>query len=226
MKHLFLGAALLAAGACASAAPTPIASQTPVPIQTPAPSQAPAASSLVIDRLPASQPQGGDLRDTATINMIVIHTIGGPACTDGKIVFTAAPQSAVYWRDDFLRRTDASIHYVVDRNGMIAQQRDENRTAGHVSSEVDPSINRRSIGIEMTNNGDGMDPFPEAQLAVMEALVTDIARRYHLGPDALRTHAELDRREIDCGGQKYPRRVDPGPLFPMERMKAAVRAQR
>jgi N-acetyl-anhydromuramyl-L-alanine amidase AmpD len=207
MKYIALGAAMLAAGlgGCAT-------------------SHAP--SGLVIDRPPADLPQGGDLRDTASIDMIVIHTIGGPYCDNGRITYTAAPQSAAYWRDDFLKRTDASIHYVVGRDGAIAQQRDENRTAGHVSSEVDPSINRRSIGIEMTNNGDGKDPFPEAQLAAMEALVKDIARRYGLGPNAIRTHAELDTRELECGGQKYRRRVDPGPLFPMERMKAAVRAQR
>lgn len=211
MKYLLAASAFLAASACATGR---------APAHTPVTSPA----TLTIDRLPSGQAQGGDLRDPATINMIVIHTIGGPACTDGKIVFTTAPQSAAYWRDDFLKRTDASIHYVVDRNGMIAQQRDETRTAGHVSSEVDPSINRRSIGIEMTNNGDGKDPFPEAQLAAMETLVKDIARRHDLGPDALRTHAELDRREIECGGQKYPRRVDPGPLFPMERIKTAVRA--
>jgi N-acetyl-anhydromuramyl-L-alanine amidase AmpD len=222
MKHLILSGALLAAGACVSAAPTPTGSQTSVPTQTQAANLAPAASTLVIDRLPASQSQGGNPRDPAIIKMIVIHTIGGPTCENGKVVYTTAPQSAVYWRDDFARRTDASIHYVVDREGKIAQQRDENRTAGHVSSEVDPAINQRSIGIELTNNGDGKDPFPDAQLAAVEELVDDIAVRYALGPGAIRTHAELDTRTFSCGGKDVPRKTDPGPLFPLERIKASV----
>lgn len=223
MKCIVSAVALLSASACASAAdPTPVAIPAPEPIQAPAAIQPPGRSALVIDRLPASQPQGGALRDTASINMIVIHTIGGPTCVNGKVVYTGAPQSAVYWRDDFARRTDASIHYVVDRQGKIAQQRDENRTAGHVSAEVDPEINRRSIGIEMTNTGDGKDPFPEAQLAAMEDLIDDIAVRYGLGPGAIRTHAELDTRTFSCGGKDVPRKTNPGPLFPLERIKASV----
>jgi N-acetylmuramoyl-L-alanine amidase len=177
---------------------------------------------LAIDRLQADYDHGGELRDPATIDMIVIHTIGGPTCENGRIVYTTAPQSAVYWRDDFARRADASIHYVVDRGGKIAQQRPENRTAGHVSSEVDPAINRRSIGIEMTNTGDGLDPFPDVQVAAMVALVKDIAGRYRLGPNAIRTHAELDARTIPCGGKDFSRKTDPGPLFPIDRIKAAV----
>ena len=82
-------------------------------------------------------------------------------------------------------------------------------------------VNKRSIGIELVNNGDGIDPFPEVQLAVTEALVSELARRYGIGADRVRTHAELDTRPIGgCDG--HPRRVDPNILFPMARMQAAV----
>lgn len=180
-------------------------------------------ASLVIDRLPATYVQGGEPRDVTTINMIVIHTLGGPDCQNGKIAFDDFPGSAVKWRDWFTQQTDKSIHYVVDRAGRIAQQRPEDRTAGHVSPEAAPEVNQRSIGIEIANRGDGKEPFPEVQIAAVIALVRDIAARRHLGPDAIRAHSELDTRILTCAGTPYPRKMDPGPLFPMARLKAAIR---
>jgi hypothetical protein len=180
-------------------------------------------SALAIDRMPAGYAHGGDPRDVATINMIVIHTLGGPDCRNDQVVFDDFKGSAVYWRDWFARQTDKSIHYIVDRDGRIAQQRPEDRTAGHVSPEAAPEVNKRSIGIEIANRGDGIEPFPEVQVAAVIALVQDIAARRHLGPDAIRAHSELDTRILQCAGKPYARKVDPGPLFPMARLKAAIR---
>lgn len=169
-------------------------------------------------------PVGTDTSDgyerTATdIDLIVIHTIGGPICEDGAIRYAEITGTAAEWRDWFLEQNDKSIHYIIDRDGDIAAQRPDLRTAGHVSyHEVIPNVNRRSIGIELVNNGDGVDPFPEVQLAATEALVAALATRYRLGSDRLKTHAELDLRTMpDCNN--HPRRVDPNILFPMERMK-------
>lgn len=201
-----------ALGACASG-----------PGETVLPADAPGALPvLAFDRLPADHPHGGALRETSTIDMIVLHTIGGPMCEAGRIVYTQAPHDAVFWRDDFARRTDASIHYVVDREGRIAQQRPENRTGGHVASAAHPTANITSIGIEMVNRGDGVEPFPEPLMKAVRALVKDIAARHGLGPEAIRTHAELDTRMETCAGVAFPRRSDPGPLFPLDEVKAAV----
>lgn len=181
-----------------------------------------ALPSLAIDRLPADYQHGGAPRDLASIDMIVLHTIGGPHCVDGQVVYTQAPHDAVFWRDDFARRTDASIHYVVDREGKIAQQRPEERTAGHVASAAHPTANITSVGIEMVNRGDGVEPFPEPLVKAVTALAVNIAARHGLGPDAIRTHAELDTRMEVCAGAPFPRKTDPGPLFPLEAVKAAV----
>lgn len=175
-----------------------------------------------IDRLPADHAPGGEAR-TVAVDLIVIHTIGGPACVDGRIEFSATAGSATKWRDWLDQQTGKSIHYVVDREGHIAQQRPEDRTAGHVSyGGVVQDVNGRSIGIELVNRGDGIEPFPEAQILALIALVQDIAARHGLAASALRTHAELDTRMQTCGGAEHRRNVDPNVLFPLERVRAAL----
>lgn len=184
------------------------------------------ADRLEIDRLPADYVHnGGEPREAASVDMVVIHTIGGPLCEDGAIRFAEITGDAVWWRDWFLRQNDKSIHYIVGRDGGIAQQRPDLRTAGHVSYHgVRENVNARSIGIEIVNNGDGTDPFPPVQLTAVTALVKDIAARFNIGPDNIYSHAELDTRALEgCPG--HNRRVDPGPLFPMDDLKASVALQ-
>lgn len=214
---MYAGVLGLVLAACA-APPTP---GTPLskPVQT--------EPVLLVDRLPEDFPHGGDVRAQEEIDLIVIHTIGGPTCRNGAVYFTPANGSAVFWRNWFLDETGKSIHYIVGREGDIAQQRPELRTAGHVSfGGIVQFVNRRSIGVELVNRGDGVEPFPETQLAATQALVAEIAARYGLGPEALVTHAALDdRMQADCGGVPLRRNLDPGPLFPLEDVRAAIRAQ-
>lgn len=196
--------------------------ETPPPVVAPSAAVASAPALPEIDRLPDGQAVGGNVRTAAEIDMIVIHSIGGPACWNGEITFGRATGSAVFWRDWFAEQNDKSIHYVVDRDGHIAAQRPELRTAGHVSfAGVMPNVNARSIGIELVNRGDGLEPFPQAQVDALTALVRDIASRYGLGPDAIWAHSELDtRKQAAC--DDYPRNVDPGSLFPMAELKASL----
>jgi hypothetical protein len=179
---------------------------------------------LTIDRLPTDYLHGGEVRAASDIDLIVIHTIGGAECREGQILFTRADGSAVFWRDWFARQTDKSIHYIIDREGKIAQQRPDLRTAGHVSAkDVLPGINRRSIGIELVNRGNGIEPFAQAQIDSLKNLLSILSSTYHLPSGALRTHAELDpRMQPDCGGVPLRRNVDPGPLFPLEDVRAAM----
>ena len=185
------------------------------------------AASLVIDRPPQDFPHGGDARSAEEIDLIVVHSICGPTCRDGAVFFTPANGSAVFWRDWFLGEGGKSIHYVIGREGDIAQQRPELWTAGHVSfGGIMTMVNQRSIGIELVNRGDGIEPFPEVQITALKALVAEVAARYGLPPEALVTHAALDdRMQPDCGGEPLRRNLDPGPLFPLEDVRAAISAQ-
>jgi N-acetylmuramoyl-L-alanine amidase len=221
MRATWLLGGLAACGLAGCAAAPEAASS---PAEAPAPPSVPLAVPLAIDRLPDDFAHGGEARDAAEIDLIVVHSIGGPTCRDGAVWFTPANGSAVFWRDWFLGEGGKSIHYVIGREGDIAQQRPELRTAGHVSfGGIMELVNRRSIGIELVNRGDGVEPFPPAQLDALKALVAEIAARYALPPEALVTHAALDdRMQPDCGGVPLRRNLDPGPLFPLEKVRAAI----
>jgi len=200
--------------------------KTPAPPEVAVPDPVPAEEVpvLEIDRLPEDHPHGGSARSAAAIDMVVIHTVGGQVCEDGEVTFSPAGRDAVFWRDWFETQGGKSIHYVVGREGDIAQQRPELRTAGHVAfNGVVEDVNARSIGIELVNRGDGVDPFPEAQLDALSALVAGLATRYDIGPDELFTHAELDTRMLEPPCNAHRRNVDPGSLFDMERLRAHIR---
>ncbi|MEQ9315430.1 MAG: N-acetylmuramoyl-L-alanine amidase, partial [Henriciella sp.] len=74
---------------------------------------------------------------------------------------------------------------------------------------------------ELVNDGDGEDPFPPVQIEALTMLVKNLAADYDLGAGDIYSHSELDPRKLSGCGDNY-RRVDPGPLFPMDTIKAAI----
>ena len=71
----------------------------------------------------------------------------------------------------------------------------------------------RSIGIELVNDGDGHDPFPEAQLAALVKLLRDLKQRYGIMRDGVKRHSDLDHAMMPCDTTQR-RKVDPGAAFP------------
>ena len=144
------------------------------------------------------------------ITAIVLHAIGGPVCKNNKVAFTAAPGNAQSWKEWFERQKSVSIHYVVDRDGQIAQSIDEDRVAWHAND-----YNRRSIGIELVNNGDGVEPYPEQQLAALADLVRQILTRHKsISINNVVRHSDIDSRTFNCGGKRVALKQDPGSRFP------------
>ncbi|MEO0605230.1 MAG: hypothetical protein AAF211_27620, partial [Myxococcota bacterium] len=70
-----------------------------------------------IDRLPEDHEHGGQAREASSIDMVVIHTVGGQYCADGELARSPAGKDAVYWRDWFETQGGKSIHYIVGREG-------------------------------------------------------------------------------------------------------------
>lgn len=146
------------------------------------------------------------------ITAIVIHAIGGPVCKNKHVVFTEAPGDANRWKHWFQQQKGVSIHYVIDRDGNVEKGIDENRIAWHATH-----YNKRSIGIELVNQGDGIEEFPEQQISALTGLVKQIRTRHNAIIKAnIVRHSDIDSRTFECGGKRVKLKQDPGQKFPFK----------
>ena len=144
------------------------------------------------------------------VDLVVIHTTGGPTCdpATGRPIWVGAGTL-----DENLRTIEAhprlGIHYMIDRDGTLRASVPEHQVAHHVFGH-----SHRSIAIELINDGDGVDPFGEAQIDALVGLLERLVARYGLGPQAIQRHSDLDRGTMPCDRSRR-RKVDPGPAFSM-----------
>ena len=140
---------------------------------------------------------------TAPPDMIVLHYTGMPT---GEAALTRL-------RDPVAR---VSAHYLVEEDGRVFALVPEERRAWHagVSSwRGESDINGRSIGVEIVNPGHefGYRDFPEAQIAAVIALLTDIRSRWTIPDDLIVGHSDV----------APTRKEDPGERFPWKALAAA-----
>lgn len=98
-----------------------------------------------------------------------------------------------------------SAHYLIGRDGKIVQLVDERARAWHAGESkwgAATDINSASLGIELDNNGH--EPFPDAQISALLALLTDIKQRYRIPSENFLGHADVAPR----------RKTDPSSHFP------------
>lgn len=150
-------------------------------------------------------------------DLIVLHATGGPTCDPktGKHVFSPAGtlDSNI---ELFVKDPEVGTHFIIGRKGELRTSTEEGKIANHVSGQ---DYNQRSIGIEMVNRGDGNDSFPEAQVKTVTELVKRLVIMYGVPKAGIKTHAELDSRHFKCeSGKTFPKKVDPGPAFPMKKV--------
>jgi N-acetylmuramoyl-L-alanine amidase len=114
-----------------------------------------------------------------------------------------------------LTEGDVSAHYLVrDDPPTVYRLVDENRRAWHAGASAwlgHANLNEGSIGIEIVNRGIELgdwQPYPEAQVEVVVALVKDIVRRHGIRPERIVGHSDIAPL----------RKVDPGPRFPWKRL--------
>lgn len=106
---------------------------------------------------------------------------------------------------------ELSAHYLIGRDGRLYQLVDELARAWHAGASYwggNTDINSSSIGIELDNNGE--EPFAEAQIATLLALLADLRERYKIPAANFLGHGDVAPR----------RKVDPGRYFPWERLAA------
>ena len=164
-------------------------------------------------------------RPRSDIDLVVIH------CTELPDLQTARRFGEEVRYDS---GTGNSGHYYIDRDGRVHQYVGVERIAHHVRG-----YNPRSVGIELVNIGRYPDwlaadsqsmqeAYTEAQivalLGLLESLQCELpALRFIAG------HEDLDTTEVaasDDEGVLVHRKLDPGPLFPWDRVMRSTTLQR
>jgi len=169
-----------------------------------------ALTALAVPVSDAEARRTGNIR-TQVIDMVVIHSTGGPTCDTrtGKPIWVGAGTL-----EENMRQIEADpklgIHYMIDRDGTLRASAPEDEVVHHVFH-----YSGRSIGIELINDGDGRDPFTDAQLASLVKLLRDIKQRRGITRDGIKRHSDLDHALLSCD-RTQRRKVDPGAAFPYE----------
>ena len=184
------------------------------------------ATGLRIHQRPLRYEQALPVRDPGSIDLVVIH------CTE----LPDLPTSRQYGERIHYPETGTGNagHFYVDRDGRVEQWLAPVRVAHHVRG-----YNERSIGIEVVNTGrfpnwlnsrnQAMrEPYAEAQIAALMELLAHLAGSFA----ALRWiagHEDLDRGLVpasDDASVMVRRKLDPGPMFPWQRVLESVRLER
>jgi N-acetylmuramoyl-L-alanine amidase len=122
-----------------------------------------------------------------------------------------------------LTHGDVSSHYLIadDQAGTIYRLVEESRRAWHAGESEWKGrtwLNATSIGIELVNpgyldtpNGRVYQPYGEAQIESLIALLKDIVARHELPPGSVIGHNDIAPQ----------RKVDPGPMLPWKRLADA-----
>jgi len=121
-------------------------------------------------------------RQGAPITLLVIHATVGPY--DASLAWLCNPASKV------------STHYLIRKDGHIAQLVPDDLAAWHAGvsawHDLDSGeIQRQSIGIELENKNNGLDPYPPAQMTALLALSRDLVATYHIAPDMVTRHLDI-----------------------------------
>lgn len=147
-------------------------------------------------RLSDPSPNFGKRRQGARPSLVVIH----------YTAMKSAEAARVRLCDG---QAEVSAHYLVDYDGTVFSLVEEAARAWHAGAGQwggITDVNSHSIGIELQN--DGTQPFPEPQMAALEALLAAIMERWGIGPDGVIGHE-------DCAPG---RKSDPGPRFDWARL--------
>jgi N-acetylmuramoyl-L-alanine amidase len=117
-----------------------------------------------------------------------------------------------------LRDPDAKVsaHYLVEEDGRVFRLVPEERRAWHAGAgswKGQRDMNGASVGVEIVNPGHefGYRPFPDAQVAAVIELVSEIRERWTIEDNRIIAHSDL------APGRKE----DPGELFPWKRLAQA-----
>jgi N-acetylmuramoyl-L-alanine amidase len=134
--------------------------------------------------------------DARRPNLVILHHTSDRTLEEALTTLTAP------WRK-------VSAHYLIGHDGEIVQLVEEKDRAWHAGASWwggNTDINSTSIGIELDN--DGFEPFADAQIDALHALLADVMFRHNIPGANVVGHADV------APGRK----VDPSALFPWRRL--------
>ena len=108
--------------------------------------------------------------------------------------------------------SQVSAHYTIGQDGSIVQNVSTFDRAWHAGVSTDHfgrgNVNHFSVGIELVNLNDGKDPYPQAQIDALHAILVVLKRRFPIRQ--LTSHEYI--------AKPYGRKNDPT-IFPWNQLK-------
>ncbi|MDB5095959.1 MAG: N-acetylmuramoyl-L-alanine amidase, family 2 [Cyanobacteria bacterium RYN_339] len=121
-------------------------------------------------------------RGDAPISCIVLHHTAVAATAQSTANFFADPKSKV------------SAHFVVDRDGSVIRCVADDKRAWHAGKSAFNGVNdvnTFSLGIEIANVGDNVEPYPEAQVTSVVKLVAYLAKSHDIPMANVTRHRDV-----------------------------------
>ena len=108
-------------------------------------------------------------------------------------------------------KSKVSCHYFIKRDGSVILMVPVNYEAWHAGKsnwKKDKSLNKKSIGIEISNKGHtyGYQPFTKKQIKSLIRLTKFLIRKYNIKKNNILGHSDIS----------FERKKDPGEKFPWE----------
>lgn len=138
-------------------------------------------------------------RSGALPDMVVLHYTAMATCDDARTRLCDP-------------KTEVSAHYLISECGEVMALVPEELRAWHAGAGswgAVSDVNSRSIGVELANIGAA--PFPERQMAALEAVLADVMQRWHIPAQRVIGHSDM------APGRKG----DPGARFDWRRLARA-----
>jgi N-acetylmuramoyl-L-alanine amidase len=157
-------------------------------------------------------------RDPGYMKLVWIQSPNFDARPEGYIVDTVVIHSTVIptlekTTEAFQRpASKVSAHYSIGKDGSIVQNVSTFDRAWQAGVSTDhfgrSNVNHFSVGIELVNLNDSKDPYPQAQLDALHAILVVLKRRFPI--KQLTSHEYI--------AKPYGRKSDPT-IFPWEKLK-------
>jgi N-acetyl-anhydromuramyl-L-alanine amidase AmpD len=138
-----------------------------------------------VDPVPMTEtlsPNFNERPEGTALSCIVLHHTAVAANAQSTANFFADPKSKV------------SAHFVVDRDGSVIRCVPDDKRAWHAgrsSFNGVANVNDYSLGIEIANVGDGVEPYPEPQVTTVVKLVAYLAKTYNIPLANVTRHRDI-----------------------------------